>query len=486
MFTQETPLTTDHDKPQLFPDIGEIVFTERGVRLLLEGLDPTKAAGPDQILPRVLKELAETVAPLLTNIFNRSYRTGVVPSEWGHANVVPAYKKGKKFLAVNYRPISLTCVSCKLMEHIVAHQIMGHADENGILYPLQHGFRSKLSCETQLTELAHDLVTNCQAGHQTDMLVMDFSKAFDKVGHARLMLKLQSYGVTGRTYEWTKAFLSDRTQVVVVDGEQSGRAPVTSGVPQGSVLGPCLFLFFINDLAEGLDSTVRLFADDTIAYLTVEGDGDAQRLQQDLDALARWEDLWQMEFHPDKCYVLRVTKKHRSNIHEHAYVLHGHTLEVCDKVKYLGVTISKDLSWGNHIDAMCKKANSVQAVLRRNIRVSDRGIKAAAYKSLVRPHVEYCSTVWDPHAKNQIDKIEMVQRRAARWVFSKYRRGPNTTGPTHMIDTLGWPSLKLRRHVARLALLHKMVNGLVLMTSRSLLIPYTHDTKAMPPHAITP
>ena len=140
VFTQETPLTTEHDKPQLFPDIGEMVFTEPGVKKLLSSLDPSKAAGPDLILPRVLKELAESVAPLLTDIFNRSYRSGVVPSEWRHANVVPAYKKGKKFLAVNYRPISLTCVSCKLMEHIVARQIMGHADEYGILYHLQHGF----------------------------------------------------------------------------------------------------------------------------------------------------------------------------------------------------------------------------------------------------------------------------------------------------------------------------------------------------------
>ena len=486
VFTQETPITTEHTKPQLFPDIGEIVFTEPGIRKLLKGLDPSKAAGPDQILPRVLYELADSVAPLLTDIFNRSYRTGVVPSEWRHANVVPAYKKGKKFMAVNYRPISLTCVCCKLMEHVVARQIMRHSDEHGILYDLQHGFRSKLSCETQLIELSHDLASNLQAGHQTDMLVMDFSKAFDKVGHARLMLKLEHYGITGKTYRWTQAFLSDRTQVVVVDGEQSSRAPVTSGVPQGSVLGPCLFLFFINDLAEEMHSTVRLFADDTIAYLTVEGDGDAARLQQDLDKLAHWEALWQMEFHPEKCYVLRVSKKHKQNIHRHDYILHGHTLEVTDKVKYLGLTIASDLSWGSHLDNICKKANSIQAVLKRNIRVSDQNIKAAAYKSLVRPHVEYCSTVWDPHTKTQKAKIEMVQRRAARWVFSKYRWGPNTTGPSAMIESLGWQSLEARRKIARLCMLYKMKHHLVLMTYRSLLIPYAHLTKAMPPHAYTP
>ena len=255
----------------------------------------------------------------------------------------------------DYRPISLTCVCCKLMEHVVARQIMSHAEEHNILYPLQHGFRGQLSCETQLLELVHDLTSNCHAGHQTDMLVMDFSKAFDKVGHERLLLKLAGYGITGRTHSWIRAFLRHRTQVVVVDGEQSSKVPVTSGVPQGSVLGPCLFLFFINDLAEELHSTVRLFADDTIAYLTVDSEGDARKLQEDLDKLAHWGDLWQMEFHPAKCYVLRVSKKLKSNIQRHNYTLNGHTLEVTKSVKYLGITISEDLSWGPHIQNSIKR-----------------------------------------------------------------------------------------------------------------------------------
>ena len=312
----------------------------------------------------------------------------------------------------------------------MVHHIMGHAQEHNILYARQHGFRSMLSCETQLTEFYHDLVSNCHGGHQTDVLVMDFSKAFDKVGHERLLEKITRYGITGHTQRWIRQFLSNRLQRVVLDGEQSSTVPVTSGVPQGSVLGPCLFLLYINDLAQGLDSTVRLFADDTIAYLTIGDTADADRLQGDLDRLAHWEDLWQMQFHPDKCQVLRVTKKTKANVVSSSYTLHGHTLEVVDHVKYLGLTISGDLKWDRHVTNVVNKANSTLAVLKRNVRVPSQSVKSAAYTALVRPHLEYCSAVWDPSTKKLKDKIEKVQRRSARWVMGKYRQGPNTTGPT--------------------------------------------------------
>ena len=247
---------------------------------------------------------------------------------------------------------------------------MSHTAEHNILYDLQHGFRSMLSCETQLLEFTHDLYRNCYEGHQTDVLVMDFSKAFDKVGHERLLEKITSYGITGRTHNWIHQFLSGRSQSVVVDGERSEPVAVVSGVLQGSVLGPCLFLLYINDLAQGLESTVRLFADDTIAYLTVDSQSDAGRLQRDLDRLAHWEGLWQMEFHPDKCQVLRVSKKTKLNTAHHNYTLHGHTLEVVNDAKYLGITVSSDLRWNHHVANITRKANSTLAVLKRNIRVS--------------------------------------------------------------------------------------------------------------------
>ena len=198
---------------------------------------------------------------------------------------------------------------------------------------------------------------------------------------------------------------------------------------------------------------------------------DALRLQQDLDRLAHWEGLWQMQFHPEKCQVLRVSKKTRANTISHTYTLHGHSLEVVDHAKYLGVTISGNLRWDRHITNITKKANSSLAVLKRNVRVPSKVVKAAAYKALVRPHLEYCSTVWDPNTKCHKEQLEKAQRRSARWVFNKYRWGVNTTGPTEMINLLGWPLLETRRRIARLCLIYKMSSNLTLMSYRSLLKP---------------
>ena len=260
-------------------------------------------------------------------------------------------------------------------------------------------------------------------------------------------------------------------------------------MPQGSVLGPCLFLLYINDLAESLESTVRLFADDTIAYLAIKNNADAASLQRDLNKLGEWEAKWQMEFHPDKCEVLRISKKWKSNTIHSNYELRGHILKVVSKAKYLGVTISGNLRWNSHINNIANKANSTLAVLKRNVRVSSKTIKETAYKSLVRPQMEYCSPLWDPHNKNLKQKIEDVQGRSARLVFNKYKYGPrypHAMTPSEMIQQLQWTSMETRRHWARLVLFYKMINNMVKMSHKSLLTPYPYQTTDMPLGSFTP
>ena len=275
----------------------------------MKDLNPNKAPGPDGISPRLLKDLSVELAPAFTVLYRSSLTTGIVPSDWRSANVSPVFKKGERYLPENYRPISLTSIPCKLLEHILVSHILTFTEENNILCPAQHGFRRNRSCESQLIGLIDELSDDLENGKQVDILVMDFAKAFDRVCHSLLIHKLSHYGITGQVNTWIKNFLADRRQVVVVDGDTSGSVAVESGVPQGSVLGPCLFLLYINDLPENLTSTARLFADDTLCHNTVSSPKDQQDLQQDLNQLAEWEQKWQMTFHPNKCESLQLPKK---------------------------------------------------------------------------------------------------------------------------------------------------------------------------------
>ena len=477
-FTTETALP-----PNLLPEVSpfntmpEIDITAEGIEKMLERLKSGKAPGPDEIPALVLKKLSKVVAPALCAIFTVSYQTGEIPEDWRLANVVPVYKKGDKTDPENYRPISLTCIACKMMEHIIASNIMSHASDNNILHPLQHGFRAKKSCELQLIGFVSDLINNMEENKQTDIIVTDFSRAFDKVGHRRLLHKLEHYGVRGHNIRWIANFLMNRRQRVVLDGTTSSDVEVESGVPQGSVLGPCLFLFYINDLPEQMSTSVRLFADDTIMYMTIQSEEDAKLLQEDLDKLSSWSSKWLMELNARKCHSISVTRK-RTRYH-HQYTLNGTVLDSVPSAKYLGITITTDLKWNQHISNICQKANNTLAFLRRNLRIHSTQLKTTAYQTLVRPLVEYGCTVWDPHTAGCIHQLEMIQRRAARYVLNRYH---NTSSVSEMLEQLGWSSLEKRREHLRLTMLYKMHNSLVDFNMEQYIQPITRPTRTAHPY----
>ena len=367
VFTHEDPDSTIPDPDgDPFPTMQPFTVIEEGVRKLLQKSNPRKASGPDMIPAWLLKECAEDLAPILAIIFNKSLQIGTVPEDWKTANVSAVFKKGQRYDPANYRPVSLTCLCCKILEHIIVSNVMKHVDKHSILSDCQHGFRARRSCETQLVTLQHDLASALDKGVQTDMVVLDFSKAFDRVPHRRLLRKLHHYGIRGNTHQWITSFLLGRTQRVTVEGCSSDSVPVVSGVPQGSVLGPLLFLLFINDLPDKIISKTRLFADDCIVYRPIYDKNGCAVLQQDLDALAEWESKWGMEFHPQKCSVLRVSRSRSPIIH--SYKLKGHILITENTTKYLGVDLQTTLSWKTHIDRISKKANSMLGFLRRNLR----------------------------------------------------------------------------------------------------------------------
>ena len=443
-------------KPNYPHPMAEIDITVSGIDKLLRDINPYKASGPDQIRPRILKELHSQVAPILQIIFSKSLRSGIVPNDWKNANVTSIFKKGSKSVAENYRPISLTCICSKLMEHIIVSNIMQYADKNDILKINQHGFRNKLSCETQLLTFIQELHDNLQKGYQTDLILLDFAKAFDKVSHSKLLFKLSYYGLSKEVLVWIRSFLNNRTQQVVLDNFQSNSIPVSSGVPQGSVLGPCLFLFFINDLPDCVSSSVRLFADDTILYRTIRSANDSISLQLDLNKLETWEMDWQMEFNSSKCQSMTITRKRHPKFN--TYFLHGKQLEHVSEVKYLGITISQDLKWNAHIEAACSRARGILGFLGRNLKIASQKTKELAYFALVRPHVEYCATVWDPHNKKYCNKIEMTQRKAARFVTNRWGYKDSVTD---MLNHLKWISLAERRKQLRLSMFYKIHHKLI-------------------------
>ena len=297
--------------------------------------------------------------------------------------------------------------------------------------------------------------------------------------HRRLLHKLNFYGVSGKTKTWIQAFLTNRSQCVVVNQETSESLPVSSGVPQGTVLGPMLFLVYINDLPLcSKSSKIRLFADDAIIYKNIRTEEDFINLQNDLKALEKWEIYWKMEFNPSKCNSMTFTRTRNPLIH--TYELHQTQLETVSNAKYLGVTISSKLTWSDHIGKVVSKGNRSLGMLKRNLKVAPTTVKSQAYQTLVRPHLEYASTVWDPHTQQNTDRIEALQRRAARFCFRRYDR---MASPSEMIARLGWTALAIRRSQARLIFMYKLCHNLLNININSHLTPITRPTRHSHPYS---
>ena len=440
--------------PSNFPDMPEIDITTDGITKLLRNLDVSKANGPDMIPNHVLKLTAEQIAPALQFIFKQSYDQGVLPEDWRKANIASVYKKGSKSDPANYRPISLTCVCCKLMEHILDSQLMKHLTINSILTDYQHAFRQGRSCDTQLTATIHDLATNHNDRKTCDIAILDFSKAFDVVPHQKLLQKLHMYGIRNKNLTWIKSFLTFRHQRTLVNGKTSDWLPVLSGIPQGTVLGPHLFILFINDLTDTVNSTARLFADDCILYQTISNPTEEKSFQNDLDNLTSWANTWGMKFNTSKCSVMRISRKRDPG--QTNYNILGEQLKEVTSHQYLGIHVEDNLKWTKQTKHAVDKGTRVLNFIRRNFNNCSKTVKKRLYQTLVRPHLEYASIAWHPGTAKNSNMLEMVQRRAARFVMGDYSRESSVT---NMIEELGWISLEQRRTNQRLATFHKIIHG---------------------------
>ena len=429
----------------------EILITKKGVEKILKGLNATKAMGPDAIHPHILKELSHELSEVITHFFQQSIDDGTIPKEWKNANICPLFKKNDRTIPSNYRPVSLTCILCKLLEHIVCSNMMSHFEENHILNDRQHAFRKNRSCETQLVNVIHDWAEAIDNQQQTDIFILDFEKAFDTVPHELLKSKLHGYGVNKKVLNWIDSFLTNRQQCVVVNGTSSSHKEVASGVPQGTVLGPILFLVHINDISKDVSSEIRLFADDCVCYRDIKTIEDCDELQKDIDTLGAWAEKWGMRFQPTKCNMMQLSRK-REGL-KYKYTLKNTELEFLESIKYLGVNITNYLHWGKHIDEICNKSYRTLGLLRRNLSACNQEVRLQAYKGLMRPVLEYACSAWDPQQLYLQEKLEKVQKQAARFVTSNYSYEPGSM--TAILEQLELEPLQERRKKCRLTLFCK-------------------------------
>ena len=395
--------------------IPNLIIEVKMVLDALKNIKVNKSCGPDNLHPRLLLELADIIALPVTILFNATLKDGSLPKDWKMAYITGVFKKGSKHLPENYRPISLTSILCKIMERFVRNKVIDHLMENGLLSKKQFGFVSGRSTLTQLLYYLDDCLEKIANGNVVDAIYLDFSKAFDTVPHRRLLGKLESYGVQGEILEWINSFLKDRVQQVVVNGSKSGIAPVISGIPQGTVLGPVLFVVYINDLLDELSSDGLMFADDTKVYRQIKSCEDAIILQKDLQKLENWSNTWLLKFNADKCHVLTLGKFEDIK-HAHQYVLCNNELEHVSAEKDLGVTIDEDLRFEEHITRKIQVANGIVGQIRRSFSFLNAETFRRLYVAFVRPHLEYCQAVWSPHLLRNIDALENVQIRATKLV----------------------------------------------------------------------
>ena len=396
-----------------FESITDILIDDKDVKQVINDIKDG-ASGPDNISVKFLKTYVNEVSPILREIYRKSLDSGSLPEQWKKANVTAVHKKGSKFEPSNYRPISLTSVPCKILETLMRKKVIEHIIENKLLKSSQHGFLKGKSCCTNLLEFFEHITKNFDEGKAMDIIYLDFSKAFDKVPYKQLLSKIKSFGIEGKLFNWLEDWLNNRMQRVVLNGESSNWQDVLSGIPQGSVIGPLLFLIYINDIDEAAEliDLLSKFADDTKLCKTVKDNSDRQELQQTLDCLVQWSEKHGMAFNASKCKVLHVGK----NNPRFEYKINGIIVKETDSEKDVGVIYTPNLKPSLQCEKAAKKANSMLGQINRCFQFKDKEIFLNLYKRYVRVHMEFSTPAWNPWMAKDIDLLEKIQERAVRQI----------------------------------------------------------------------
>ena len=338
------------------------------------------------------------------------------------------------------------------MEKLIRDQIIEHFKTNNLFTEKQFGFISGRSTSLQLIRVLEEWSEALDNGNGVDCVYMDYQKAFDTVPHRRLLKKLEAYNIGEEMIQWIQNYLFGRKQKVSINNSDSNWKEVSSGIPQGSVIGPILFVIYINDLPEIVKSRVYLFADDTKIFNIIQDQKDRETLQEDLNKLNEWSEKWLLKFHPDKCKYLHLGKNEPPS--NFKYKLMNHNLQRVQSEKDIGVIIDEKLNFETHIAAKVKKANSMFSIIRRTFQHLDEKTFLPLYKALVRSHMDYASSVWYPYREKQIELVEGVQRRA-----TKQLPGFNKLSYEERLRKLKLPTLKYRRYRGDMIEIYKIASG---------------------------
>jgi len=425
-------------------------ITARKVLRKIRDLRTGAAAGPDQIGLTILKELKDQIAEPLAAIMRKTLDDGQVPEDWKSANVTPIFKSGAKSSPANYRPVSLTSVTCKMMEQILKDDIVGHLERSKLIRRSQHGFMRGRSCVSNLLSFFEKITKWVDGGDPVDVVFLDLAKAFDKVPRERLLRKIEAHGIGGRLLRWIRNWLTGRQMRVVLNGEVSDWAEVLSGVPQGSVLGPLLFIVFMNDLdnSTGLVEALGKFADDTKIGQPVRSEDDRRILQDALDSLVDWMEKWGMALNVKKCKVMHLGRRNP----EFAYRMMGQELKKAESEKDLGVMVSQSLKPKEHCEKAARTAGRVLNQILKTFLYRDKRTYIGLYKQYVRPHLEFSSPVWNPWLVGDIELLEGVQKKAVRQVCGLGGMDYNS-----QLKECNLTSLSERRHQTDMAEVYKIL-----------------------------
>ena len=357
----------------------------------------------------MLIEMKEELAEPLSILYRRSMEEGRIPREWKESHVSPIFKAGSRLEPGNYRPVNLTSNACKGMERLVNVPLSDHLEKN-VLTNAQHGFRKGRSCQTNLIDFLQQMTKWIDEQRSFDIIYLDFSKAFDKVCHKRLLIKLKAAGIEGTLLDWIADWLEGRKQRVVVEGETSGWAEVISSVPQGTVLGGTLFNLHINDIVDVITALIWIFADDTKLARIVENQRDADEMQEDINRLWDWAERWGMKFNGEKCKVMHIGRRNQ----RHEYVMNGVKLKETEEEKDLGVWVESSLKPAMQCEVAARKANQMLGLITRSFHYRTKASLVPLYKTFVRPKLEFSVAAWSPWMEKDAEALEKVQKRMIR------------------------------------------------------------------------